>query len=167
MLVVKIEFVSLVGVIISSISFYNEDFIKEKDLCIGDQVFIECVGDVIFYIVKVFDDLCDGSEVFIEWLVNCLINFMEEVVLLICEEGEVVWCCFVCVCGVQDLQCIIFYVLKVVMDIDGMGWCYVELFYEYGWLCIMVDVYCLFYDQIVEMEGFGVKLVENFWQLIE
>ena len=165
--VAKTEPVSLAGVTISSISLHNEDFIKEKDLRIGDQVLIERAGDVIPYIVKALDDLRDGSEVPIEWPANCPINFTEEAVPLIREEGEAAWRCPACVCGAQDLQRIIFHVSKAAMDIDGMGRRYVELFYEYGWLRTMADVYRLPYEQIAEMEGFGAKSVENLRQSIE
>lgn len=41
---------------------YNEDFIIGKDLYFGDIVLVECVGDVIFYIVKVMDEFWDGFE---------------------------------------------------------------------------------------------------------
>lgn len=165
--VAKTEPVSLAGVTISSISLHNEDFINEKDLRIGDQVLIERAGDVIPYIVKAMDDLRDGSEEPIEWPKNCPINFTEDAVELVREEGEAAWRCPNCVCGAQDLQRIIFHVSKAAMDIDGMGRRYVELFYEYGWLRTMADVYRLPYDEIAQMEGFGAKSVDNLRASIE
>ncbi|MEM9260452.1 MAG: NAD-dependent DNA ligase LigA, partial [Bacteroidota bacterium] len=60
--VAKVAPVQLAGVTISSISLHNEDFIKEKDLRLGDTVLIERAGDVIPYIVKAMEDLRDGTE---------------------------------------------------------------------------------------------------------
>lgn len=88
---------------IGFIFLYNEDFIKEKDFWLGDMVVVERVGDVIFYIVKVVEDFRDGSEDLIVFLKICFINSMDIFVELVWEGIEVVWCCFNCVCGVQDL----------------------------------------------------------------
>ncbi|RMF01337.1 MAG: DNA ligase (NAD(+)) LigA, partial [Bacteroidetes bacterium] len=60
--VAKVRPVALAGVTISSVSLHNEDFIKEKDLRLGDTVLVERAGDVIPYIVKALEDLRDGSE---------------------------------------------------------------------------------------------------------
>lgn len=165
--VAKTEPVNLAGVTISSISLHNEDFIREKDLRIGDKVLIERAGDVIPYIVKAMDELRDGSEIPIEWPATCPINTTETEVELIREEGEAAWRCPGCVCGAQDLQRIVFHVSKAAMDIDGMGRRYVEQFYEFGWLRTIVDVYRLPYEKIAGQEGFGEKSVDNLRRSVE
>ncbi len=159
--VAKTEPVALAGVMISSVSLHNEDFIREKDLRLGDKVLLERAGDVIPYIVKPLEDLRDGTEQPIVWPLSCPINQTDEEVLLVRAEGEAAWRCPVCVCGAQNLQRIIFHVSKAAMDIDGMGRRYVEQFYELGWLRTIVDVYRLPYDQIAELEGFGERSAEN------
>ena len=58
----KIDPVFISGVTVGSISLFNEDVIKEKDLKIGDTVLVERAGDVIPYIVKSLDEVRDGSE---------------------------------------------------------------------------------------------------------
>jgi DNA ligase (NAD+) len=60
--VAKIDPVSVGGVTVGSISLFNEDVIREKDLKIGDTVLVERAGDVIPYIVKPLAELRDGSE---------------------------------------------------------------------------------------------------------
>ena len=60
--VAKIEPVHIGGVTVSSISLFNEDVIKEKDLRIGDTVLVERAGDVIPYIVKSMAELRNGNE---------------------------------------------------------------------------------------------------------
>jgi DNA ligase (NAD+) len=165
--VAKTTPVSLAGVMISSVSLHNEDFIRDKDLRLGDKVLLERAGDVIPYIVKPMEDLRDGSEVPIEWPTVCPINTTDTPVTLIREEGEAAWRCPTCVCGKQDLARIIFHVSKASMDIDGMGKRYVELFHAKGWMDTIVDVYRLPYDWISVLEGFGNKSANNLEAAIE
>ena len=153
--VAKLEPVQLAGVTVSSVSLHNEDFIKSKDLHIGDTVLVERAGDVIPYIVKAMDDLRDGSEVLAEFPKHCPINLPHEAVQLVRVEGEAAWRCPNCICGAQDLQRMIFHVSKPAMNIDGMGQSYVERFYAEGWLKNIADIYNLDYEKIAELEGFG------------
>lgn len=165
--VAKIEPVPLAGVTVSSISLHNEEFIKSKDLRLGDTVLVERAGDVIPYIVKSMEDLRDGSEVPITFPVVCPINHTETPVELIQEEGEAAWRCPNCVCGAQDLQRMIFHVSKVAMDIDGFGESYIRRFHQLGWLNSLADIYRLDYEQIKELEGFGERSAEKLKNAIE
>jgi DNA ligase (NAD+) len=58
--VAKIDPVPIGGVTVRSISLFNEDVIREKDLMIGDTVLVERAGDVIPYIVKPLAELRKG-----------------------------------------------------------------------------------------------------------
>jgi DNA ligase (NAD+) len=165
--VAKTEPVSLAGVTISSISLHNEDFIREKNLRIGDQVLVERAGDVIPYIVKALDELRNGSERPIEWPDYCPVNNTPTPVALIRPPGEAAWRCPVCVCGAQDLQRIIFHVSKSAMDIEGLGPQIVERFYALGWLRTIADAYRLDYDRIAGLKGFGKRSAENLRNSVE
>lgn len=165
--VAKLEPVQLAGVTISSVSLHNEDFIKEKDLRLGDTVLVERAGDVIPYIVKPMEEIRSGKEVPIVFPQFCPINDTAEPVALIREEGEAAWRCPTCVCGAQDLQRIIFHVSKDAMDIEGLGKQIVERFFDLGFLRNMADVYRLDYEKIAQMEGFGEKSVANLRLAVE
>lgn len=165
--VAKVEPVSLAGVTIGSISLHNEDFIKEKDLRLGDTVVVERAGDVIPYIVKAVEDLRDGSEQAIEFPTHCPINTTDTPVELVREGTEAAWRCPTCVCGAQDLQRIIFHVSKPAMDIDGLGKSIIERFFELGWIKTLADVYRLDYEQIGQLEGFGEKSAKKLQVSIE
>ena len=158
--VAKVAPVHLAGVTVSSISLHNEEFIKSKDLRIGDQVIVERAGDVIPYIVGSIAEKRTGEEKEVVFPRFCPAN-TEEQVELVKEDDEAAWRCPSCTCGAQHLQRIVFHVSKVAMDIDGFGKAYVEKFYELGWLTDVSDVYNLDYDQIAELEGFGQKSANN------
>jgi len=164
--VAKVEPVQLAGVTVSSVSLHNEDFIKGKDIRLGDMVLVERAGDVIPYIVKPLADLRDGSEQEIVFPEYCPIN-EEEKVALVRQDNEAAWRCPNCTCGAQDLQRMIFHVSKGAMDIDGFGKSYVERFFELGWLRSLADIYRLDYQQIAELEGFGEKSAKNLQAAIE
>ncbi len=164
--VAKVTPTQLAGVTVSSISLHNEEFIKGKDLRIGDRIVIERAGDVIPYIVKALPDLRNGSELEIEFPQFCPINSEEEV-RLIRVEGEAAWRCPNCTCSAQNLQKIIFHVSKSAMDIDGFGRSFVERFYELGWLRDIGDVYDLDYEEIAKLEGFGTRSAQNLKKSIE
>ncbi|MGK0390150.1 MAG: DNA ligase (NAD+) [Maribacter sp.] len=158
--VAKLEPVQLAGVTVSNVSLHNEDFIKSKDLRIGDTVLVERAGDVIPYIVKALEDLRDGSEVPIEFPKYCPVNTKEDVEL-IRAEGEAAWRCHDCSCGKQELKRMVFHVSKSGMDIDGFGKAYVETFQELGWLNSFADIYRLDYEAISKLEGFGKRSATN------
>jgi len=164
--VAKVEPVHVAGVIVSSISLHNEDFIKERDLHLGDKVLIERAGDVIPYIVKAVESVRTGDETPIVFPTQCPIDASAGV-KLVRAEGEAAWRCPSCICGAQDLERIVFHVSKVAMNIDGFGRAYVERFYEIGQLKDIADVYNLDYDVIQGLEGFGVKSVQKLQAAIE
>jgi len=155
--VAKIEPVQLAGVTVSSISLHNADFIKTKDIRIGDTVLVERAGDVIPYIVKSMEDLRDGSEQEIIYPTNCpsCNSALER------QEKEAAWRCTNYFCEAQVVQRMISHVSKDAMDIDGFGKSNVIRFHENGWLNNIADIYRLDYDKIGELEGFGERSVEK------
>lgn len=165
--VAKLAPVHLAGVTVSSVSLHNEEFIRSKDLRLGDTVLVERAGDVIPYIVKAIEDIRDGSEQPIEYPEVCPINNTATPVELIQVEGEAAWRCPDCVCGQQHLQRIIFHISKPAMNIDGFGKSYVERFYELGWLKSIADIYRLDYEAIAKLEGFGEKSAQNIEKAID
>ena len=158
--VAKVTPTQLAGVTVSSISLHNEEFIKSKDLRIGDRIIIERAGDVIPYIVKSLPDLRTGEEEVINFPEICPFNDVERVQLLR-SEGESAWRCTNCTCGEQTLQKIIFHVSKDAMDIDGFGKSYVDRFFKLGWIKDVSDIYNLDYQEIAQLEGFGKKSADK------
>ncbi|MBS1575297.1 MAG: NAD-dependent DNA ligase LigA [Bacteroidetes bacterium] len=160
--VAKIEPVAIGGVTVSSISLFNEDVIKEKDLMIGDRVLVERAGDVIPYIVKSLADIRKGTEKKIKFPATCPVCDSR----LFKEEGEAVWRCINIECPAQVVERIIHFVSKDAMDIRGFGEANVRKFYELNLLKDIPGIYTLNFSTIGEMEGFGKKSIDNLQQAI-
>ncbi|HRD81066.1 MAG TPA: NAD-dependent DNA ligase LigA [Saprospiraceae bacterium] len=161
--VAKLDPVALAGVTVSSVSLHNEDFIRNKDLRLGDTVLVERAGDVIPYIVKPMEELRDGSEQEIAFPTNCPVCQSK----LVRAEDEAVWRCENPDCEAQLLQRMIHHVSKNAMDIDGFGESQIDRFYRLGWLHSIADIYRLDYEAIAQLEGFGEKSAGNLRKAIE
>lgn len=161
--VAKIDPVPIGGVTVTSISLFNEDVVKEKDLHIGDTVLVERAGDVIPYIVKPLAELRDGSETAIVFPKSCPV----------CEqplekpEEEAVWRCINISCPAQVVERLIHFCSKDAMDIRGMGDSNARKFYEMGLVKDIPGLYHIDWEQIAKLEGFGAKSVSNLQTAIE
>ena len=161
--VAKLEPVYLGGVTVSSISIHNEEYIKEKNLKIGDAVLIERAGDVIPQIVKSLPALRTGNEVEINFPKQCPVCKSE----LFKEDGEAVWRCINIECEAQVVEKIIHFVSKDAMDIKSFGDANVRLFYSLNLIKDIPGIYTLNLDEIGTLEGFGKKSIDNLKTAIE
>jgi DNA ligase (NAD+) len=161
--VAKIDPVPLSGVTVGSISLFNEDVIREKDLKIGDQVLVERSGDVIPYIVKPLVDVRTGKETNIVFPTHCPVCGHA----LVKPEGEAVWRCVNLNCPAQVVQRIIHFASKDAMDIRSFGEANVQKFFDLGFLKDIPGIYRLPYDKIRALEGFGEKSIANLQAAID
>ena len=161
--VAKLRPVSVGGVTVSSISVHNEEYIKEKDLKIGDTVLIERAGDVIPQIVKSLIELRDGSEQTIVFPTHCPACNAP----LSKEETEAVWRCNSSTCEAQVVEKIIHFVSKDALDIKSFGESNVRKFYELGLITDVPSIYSLDFERIGILEGFGKKSIENLRAALE
>lgn len=161
--VAKLDPVFIAGVTVSSISIHNEDYIKEKDLKIGDSVLIERAGDVIPQIVKSLTELRDGNEKEITFPKHCPVCNSN----LLREAGEAAWRCINIECPAQAMERIIHFVSKDAMDIRSFGAANIIKFYEHGYLKDVPGIYTLDYEAISKLEGFGKKSIDNLSTAIE
>jgi DNA ligase (NAD+) len=161
--VAKLEPVPLAGVTVSNVSLHNEEFIRAKDLRIGDRVLVERAGDVIPYIVKSMPELRDGSERPIDYPTECPVCKHA----LTKPDDEAVWRCDNLQCEAQVVARMIFHTSKHAMDIEGLGESSIERFYQLGWLHSIVDLYRLDYQAIAQLDGFGKKSADNLQAAID
>jgi DNA ligase (NAD+) len=161
--VAKIEPVPLSGVTVSSISLHNEDFIRERDIMIGDQVLVERAGDVIPYIVKALTEIRTGKETPIVFPTHCPVCGDP----LFKPEEEAVWRCININCEAQVVERIIHYTSKDAMDLRGLGEANIRKFHQLGFLKDIPGIYHLPFEEIGKMEGFGEKSITNLREAIE
>jgi DNA ligase (NAD+) len=161
--VAKLKAVALGGVTVSSISMHNQEYIKEKDLRLGDTVIIERAGDVIPQIVQSIVKLRTGKEKIIQFPTHCPACSA----LLEKEEAEAVWRCNSPLCTAQIIERIIHFVSKDAMDIKSFGEANIRKFYEIGLLTNIPSLYQLDFSKITGLEGFGKKSIDNLNAAIE
>ncbi len=161
--VAKIEPVPIGGITVTSVSLFNEDAIKEKDLRVGDTILVERAGDVIPYIVKAMRELRDGSEKPIKFPKNCPACNDE----LYRAGEEAAWRCTNINCPAQVLERLYHFVSKDAMDIRGFGDANIRKFYNLGLLTTIPQIYQIDYEAIGKIEGFGKKSIDNLKAAIE
>lgn len=161
--VAKIDPVAVGGVTVTSISLFNEDVVREKDLMIGDTVLVERAGDVIPYIVKSLSELRSGKEKEIIFPVDCPVCGDA----LFKPEGEAVWRCINVNCKAQVVERMIHFVSKDAMDIRSLGEANVRKFFELGLLKDIPSIYKIDFEKLTSLEGFGPKSVTNLQAAIE
>lgn len=161
--VAKIEPVGIGGVTVSSISLFNEEVIREKDLKIGDTVLVERAGDVIPYIVRSLPELRNESCQDIVFPTHCPVCSST----LVKPVDEAVWRCINDQCGAQIVEKMIHFTSKDAMDIRGLGDSIIRKFNDLKFLNNITDIYALPYEKISVLEGFGVKSIQNLQSAIE
>ena len=161
--VAKIDPVPLSGVTVSSVSLFNEEVVREKDLRIGDQVLVERAGDVIPYIVKPLAELRTSKEKAIEFPTHCPVCGDK----LVKPEEEAVWRCVNINCPAQVVERIIHFASKDAMDIRSFGDANVRKFFDLGYIKDIPGIYNLPFDKIRELEGYGEKSVNNLQTAVE
>lgn len=161
--VAKIEPVHIGGVTVKSISLFNEDVIRDKDVRIGDTVLVERAGDVIPYIVKPLIELRNGDEKPIKFPKHCPSCGAELFKL----EDEAAWRCININCPAQVLERLIHFASKDAMDIRGLGTAIIEKFYTLGLLTSIPHIYQLDFEAISQLDGFGKRSIDNLKIAIE
>ena len=160
-----LEPVIVQGSTIRRATLHNEDYVKEKDLKIGDIVSIRKAGDVIPEVVKPIKERRTGEEKEFEMIKFCPICNSP----LMKKDGQVDYYCFNPNCDRRNIEGIIHFVSRKAMNIDGLGEKIVEDFYNMHFINNIVDIYHLnkHREDLIELEGYGDKSVDNLLKAIE
>ncbi len=155
------EPVTLAGTTVSRATLHNEDFIKEKNLAIGDRVILRKAGDIIPEVVRVVQHQADvppyemphtcpscGSPVYRE----------EDEAALRCNNPA---------CPAQILRNLIHFCSRDAMDIEGLGPAVLEQLVDAQLITAAYDLYTLDFEAVAALEGLGEKSAENFRLAIE
>lgn len=155
--------VSVAGSTVTYATLHNEDFIKEKDLHIGDRVVIKKAGDVIPAVVSALASERSGEERVIEFPTHCPACGSE----LIRLEGEADHRCVNPECPAQLLEGLIHFVSRQAMNIDGLGEKVITQLHEAGLVHNVADLYRLDRDDLLGLERMGETSVTNLLSAIE
>jgi DNA ligase (NAD+) len=157
------EPVEVGGVVVRQATLHNFDYIKEKDIRIGDRILLKRAGEVIPYVIGPVVDARDGGERL----------FTPPEVCPACGqtvehlEGEVAWYCVNAACPAQLVRNLEHFVSRGAMDIVGMGIKIVEQLAESGLVKDPADLFTLTNVQLLGLEGFGEKKALNLLDAVE
>ncbi len=158
-----LEPVKVAGSTISKTTLHNEDFIKEKDLKIGDRVIIQKAGDVIPEVVEAVKSKRTGEEK----------EFVMPKVCPVCgaptirEDGEAVTRCTGIECSAKALRNIVHFASKEGMEIDGLGYSIIEQLLDRKLINNIADIYSLKLDDVASLKKNGKKFAQNLIDAIE
>ena len=155
--------VRLAGTTVSRATLHNLDFIRERDIHIGDWVTVQKAGDIIPEVVCAHPDRRDGTEIPFEMPATC--PSCGEPVFR--EEGEAAVRCTNASCPAQLSRGIEHFASKDAMDIDGLGPQIVEALIREGLIHDAADLYTLTSEPIARMERMGEKSAQNLIDAIE
>ncbi|WHE06604.1 NAD-dependent DNA ligase LigA [Thermoanaerobacterium thermosaccharolyticum] len=158
-----LEPVKIAGSIVSRATLHNEDYIKEKDIRIGDTVIIQKAGEVIPEVVSVVVEDRKGHEKYFNMPDTCPECGATTVRL----PGEAVTRCTGLNCPAKLKRGIIHFASKDAMDIDGLGPAVIGQLLDNHLIHNIADLYYLKYDDLIKLDRMGDKSVKNLLNAIE
>jgi DNA ligase (NAD+) len=158
-----LEPVELGGVVVRNATLHNYDEIAKKDIRLGDTVLIKRAGDVIPYVIGPIVESRDGSQQVIEPPTHC--PFCGEAVKR--ADGEVAIYCDNPQCPEQLVRRVDYFVSRSAMDIDNFGGKTAVLLIQLGLIHDVADIYSLQRDDLLALEGFKDKKVDNLLQGVQ
>lgn len=158
-----LEPVVVAGSTISKTTLHNEDFIKEKDIRIGDTVYIQKAGDVIPEVVEVLKEKRSGTEIKFEMPKTCPIcgGKVERI------NGQAATKCIGIECPARTLRNIVHFASREAMNIDGLGESIIEQLLNKELINNIADIYYLKLEDIASLKKDGKKFAQNLLDAIE
>ena len=152
-----LEPVKVAGSTISKTTLHNEDFIKQKELKIGDTVVIQKAGDVIPEIVGVNKEKRTGEEKDFEMPKKCPVCGAETLRI----EGEAAVRCTGIECPAKLFRNLVHFVSREAMNIDGLGESIIGQLLERKLIENIADIYTLEFDDVASLKKNGKKFAQN------
>ena len=158
-----LEPVKVAGSTVQRATLHNEDFIKDKDLMVGDYVILRKAGDIIPEVVTPVYARRDGSQVPFKMITNCP-DCGSELVKI-----EAMHFCLNKNCPSRKIESLIHFASKDAMDIEGMGDKVCEQFFAEKFIQSIPDIYRLanYKENIIQIEGWSYKSTESLLEAIE
>ncbi|MGN1098529.1 MAG: NAD-dependent DNA ligase LigA [Clostridia bacterium] len=158
-----LEPVRLAGTTVSRATLHNIDYIREKDIKIGDTVVVQKAGDIIPEVLNVVKEKRTGNEIEFVMPARCPVCGAETVR----EEGEAAVRCTGGECPAQLARNIIHYTSRDAMDIEGLGPAVVNRLLDEGLIKSVADLYSLRAEELENLEKMGKKSAAKLIAAIE
>lgn len=155
--------VRLAGTNVSRATLHNEDYIKQKDIKIGDTVLVQKAGDIIPQVLEVIKEERTGYEIEFN-MPNTCPSCGEKTVRI---EGESALKCVNTYCKAQIKRGIIHFASREAMDIEGLGESVVSLLLDNNLINNISDLYKLKAEDVEKLERMGKKSATNLVNAIE
>lgn len=174
--VARLEPVTVGGVVVSNATLHNEDYIEEKDICIGDTVVVQRAGDVIPQIVEVVKEKRSHGVKPYEFphvCPRCGSAALREIDEKTGKTDAVRRCTGSLVCPAQAIERLKHFASRNAMDIEGLGDKQIEFFFDEGMIKTASDIFTLpereaqMSPRLAEREGYGEASVRNLFAAIE
>ena len=158
-----LEPVVVAGSKISRTTLHNEDFIRQKDIRVGDTVVIQKAGDVIPEVVEVKKKKRTGEEKIFEMPEVCPVCGAQ----VVREEGEAAYYCNGIECPAKLYRGIIHFASREAMDIMGLGEMIIEELINRKLISNIADIYKLTVEDLASLKKNGKKFAQNLFAAIE
>lgn len=155
--------VRLAGTTVKRATLHNEDYIKEKDIRIGDTVIIQKAGEIIPEVVRPVLEARTGKETVFAMPKTCPCCGGP----VVRRDGEAATRCINPSCPAVIGEQIAHFVSRDAMNIDGLGDAIVQQLLQQHLIKDVSDIYGLTKDELVDLEGFGEKSADNLLNAIE
>jgi DNA ligase (NAD+) len=161
--VAHLETVQLAGTRVSNASLHNADYVRTKDIRVGDTVVVIKAGKIIPYVLRAEHGVRTGKEKVFHWPSHCPIcgSPVEA------DEKKVFYYCTGKNCVGQLRQKLKGFARRGAMDIEGLGDEMVAQLVDSGLVKSLPDVYRLTLKQLLELERVGEKSGQNLLDGIE
>ncbi|MGB4199198.1 MAG: NAD-dependent DNA ligase LigA [Tepidanaerobacteraceae bacterium] len=155
--------INIAGSTVSRATLHNEDYIKEKDIRIGDSVIVQKAGDIIPEVVEVIKERRTGREKEFKMPNRCPECGSETVRL----PGEAAHRCTGVACPAQIRRSIIHFASRDAMDIRGLGPAVVSLLLSNNLIQDASDIYFIKKEDLIPLERMGEKSADNLIKAIQ
>lgn len=149
--------VQLAGTTVSRASLHNPDYLKDKDIRLGDTVLLHKAGDIIPEISRVILDKRPADSKPYEIPQNCPVCQAKLVHL----DDEVALRCINPMCPAQVKEGLVHFASRNAMNIDHLGPRVIEQLWDRHLVHDVADLYRLTYDQLLTLDKFGPKSANN------
>lgn len=154
------EPVFLAGTSVSRATLHNQDFIREKNISVGDIIKVRKAGDIIPEVLGSVEKHGDGVFTLPECCPVCGTKLVKS------EEEAAVRCPNV-ECPAQIFRSIVHFASKGAMNIDGLGPQIVHSLLDNKLITSVADLYTLSENKLLQLDNFKEKSVNNLLSAIE